>query len=206
MKISAPCHLEEQHNLEPFSCGEMVLDDWLKTRSRKNEASGASRTYVITRANDVVGYYSLAVGSVSHMLVPGKIRRNMPDPIPVMLLARLAVDTSIQGKGMGRALLRDAILRTEQAAHIAGIRAMLVHALHERAKVFYRGCGFTPSPINELTLMLPMPAVRAGLTSCHLEEQHNLEPFSCGEDGTDYSSHKRQKSRSGDGSFYACSF
>ena len=157
MKISAPCHLEEQHNLEPFSCGEMVLDDWLKTRSRKNEASGASRTYVITRANDVVGYYSLAVGSVSHMLVPGKIRRNMPDPIPVMLLARLAVDTSIQGKGMGRALLRDAILRTEQAAHIAGIRAMLVHALHERAKVFYRGCGFTPSPINELTLMLPMP-------------------------------------------------
>ena len=99
------------------------------------------------------------------MLVPGKIRRNMPDPIPVMLLARLAVDTSIQGKGMGRALLRDAILRTEQAAHIAGIRAMLVHALHERAKVFYMGCGFTPSPINELTLMLPMPAVRAGLTS-----------------------------------------
>lgn len=159
----------------------MVLDDWLKTRSRKNEASGASRTYVITRANDVVGYYSLAVGSVSHMLVPGKIRRNMPDPIPVMLLARLAVDTSIQGKGMGRALLRDAILRTEQAAHIAGIRAMLVHALHERAKVFYMGCGFTPSPINELTLMLPMPfcytysnlfitrQIDSMLTSCFIE-------------------------------------
>lgn len=114
MKISAPCHLEAHHYLDSFCCGESLLDTWLKTRARKNEASGASRTYVITRSNDVVGYYSLAVGSVSHALVPGRIRRNMPDPIPVMLLARLAVDTSLQGQGIGRALLRDAILRTEQ--------------------------------------------------------------------------------------------
>lgn len=161
MPIAAPCHLEERHNCEPFCCGESVLDTWLKIRAHKNEASGASRTYVITRNNDVVGYYSLAVGSVSHAIVPGKMRRNMPDPIPVMLLARLAVDTSLQGQGIGRALLRDAILRTEQAAHIAGIRAILVHALHERARLFYVNCGFTPSPINELTLMLPLSAVRA---------------------------------------------
>lgn len=161
MSIAAPCHLEEFHNCELFHCGEAVLDTWLKTRARKNEASGASRTYVITRGNDVVGYYSLAVGSVSHALVPGRIRRNMPDPIPVMLLARLAVDTSLQGQGIGRALLRDVILRTEQAAHIAGIRAILVHALHERARNFYISCGFTPSPINELTLMLPLSSVRA---------------------------------------------
>lgn len=134
MPIAAPCHLEESHNCEPFCSGESVLHTWLKIRARKNEASGASRTYVITRANDVVGYYSLAVGSVSHAIVPGKMRRNMPDPIPVMLLARLAVDTSLQGQGIGRALLRDAILRTEQAAHIAGIRAILVHALHERVE------------------------------------------------------------------------
>lgn len=160
MPIAAPCHLEESHNCEPFCSGESVLDTWLKIRARKNEASGASRTYVITRANDVVGYYSLAVGSVSHAIVPGKMRRNMPDPIPVMLLARLAVDTSLQGQGIGRALLRDAILRTEQAAHIAGIRAILVHALHERARLFYIRCGFTASPINELTLMLPLTAVR----------------------------------------------
>lgn len=161
MPIAAPCHLEERHNCEPFCCGEPVLDTWLKIRARKNEASGASRTYVITRDNDVVGYYSLAVGSVSHTIVPGKMRRNMPDPIPVMLLARLAVDTSLQGQGIGHALLRDAMLRTEQAAHIAGIRAILVHALHERARLFYVNCGFTPSPINELTLMLPLSAVRA---------------------------------------------
>lgn len=164
MKISAPCHLEAHHYLDSFCCGESLLDIWLKTRARKNEASGASRTYVITRSNNVVGYYSLAVGSVSHALVPGRIRRNMPDPIPVMLLARLAVDTSLQEQGIGRALLRDAILRTEQAAHIAGIRAILVHALHERAKVFYMGCGFNPSPINELTLMLPLSVVRASIT------------------------------------------
>lgn len=161
MPIAAPCHLEESHNCEPFCSGESVLHTWLKIRARKNEASGASRTYVITRANDVVGYYSLAVGSVSHAIVPGKMRRNMPDPIPVMLLARLAVDTSLQGQGIGRALLRDAILRTEQAAHIAGIRAILVHALHERARLFYIRCGFTASPINELTL--PLTAVKVCL-------------------------------------------
>ena len=164
MKISAPCHLEAHHHLESFCCGEPLLDTWLKTRARKNEASGASRTSVITHDYDVVGYYSLAVGSVSHALVPGRIRRNMPDPIPVMLLARLAVDTSLQGQGIGRALLRDAILRTDQAAHIAGIRAILVHALHEHARCFYMGCGFTPSSINELTLMLPLSVVRASMT------------------------------------------
>lgn len=165
MQISPPCHLEAHHHLESFCCGEPLLDTWLKTRARKNEAGGASRTYVLARANDVVGYYSLAVGSVGHALVPGRIRRNMPDPVPVMLLARLAVDRSLQGQGMGRALLKDAILRTEQAAHIAGIRAILVHALHERARCFYLGLGFTPSPINELTLMLPLSVVRASMGS-----------------------------------------
>lgn len=164
MHISAPCHLEENHNCELFHCGEAVLDAWLKNRACKNERSGASRTYVIIRRNDVVGYYSLAVGSVSHALVPGKIRRNMPDPIPVMLLVRLAVDISLQKQGIGRALLRDAILRTEQAANIAGIRCILVHALNERARRFYMGCGFTPSPINALTLMLPLSAVRLSLS------------------------------------------
>ncbi|MBQ7608632.1 MAG: hypothetical protein IJU76_11780 [Desulfovibrionaceae bacterium] len=112
MPIAAPCHLEEGHNCGLFHCGEPALDAWLKNRALKNEAGGASRTYVITCGNDVVGYYSLAVGSVSHVLVPGRIRRNMPDPIPVMLLARLAVDTLIQKRGIGRALLRGAILRT----------------------------------------------------------------------------------------------
>ena len=164
MSIAAPCHLEENHNCELFHCGEEALDAWLKNRALKNEAAGANRTYVITHANAVVGYYSLAVGSVSHSFVPGRIRRNMPDPIPIMLLARLAVDTSLKHQGIGRALLRDAILRTEQAAHIAGIRCILVHALNGPARHFYTSCGFTPSPINELTLMLPLSSVRASLT------------------------------------------
>lgn len=163
MPVSVPCHLEEDHNCDHFRCGEAILDAWLKTRARKNEGSGASRTYVIARGNDVVGYYSLAVGSVSHALAPGRIRRNMPDPIPVMLLARLAVDISLQKQGIGRALLRDAILRTEQAAHIAGIRCILVHALNDRARRFYTGCGFMHSPFNEFTLMLPLSAVRASM-------------------------------------------
>ena len=164
MSITAPCHLEEKHNCELFHCGEPALDAWLKNRALKNEVAGASRTYVITHANDVVGYYSLAVGSVGHAFVPGRIRRNMPDPIPIMLLARLAVDTSLQRQGIGRALLRDAILRTEQAAHIAGIRCILVHAHDERARHFYTSCGFTASPMNELTLMLSLSSVRASLT------------------------------------------
>lgn len=163
MSIVAPCHLEENHNCELFHCGEPALDAWLKNRALKNEAAGASRTYVITQANDVVGYYSLAVGSVSHAFLPGRIRRTMPDPIPIMLLARLAVDTSLQRQEIGRALLRDAILRTEQAAHIAGIRCILVHALNECARHLYTSSGFTPSPINELTLMLPLSSVRASL-------------------------------------------
>ncbi len=163
MSIASPCHLEENHNCELFHCGEPALDAWLKNHALKNEACGASRTYVITNADGVVGYYSLAVGSVGHGFAPGRIRRNMPDPIPVMLLARLAVDTSLQRQGIGSALLRDAILRTEQAAHIAGIRCILVHALNERARHFYTGSGFMPSPINALTLMLPLRDVRASL-------------------------------------------
>lgn len=163
MPLSAPCPLGEHHDLASFRCGETVLDEWLKARARKNEANGASRTYVIAQGDDVVGYYSLAVGSVSHALAPGSVRRNMPDPVPVMLLARLAVSIDLQGQGIGHALLRDAILRTVQASSIAGIRAILVHALHERAQRFYTACGFIPSPINALTLMLPISVVLASM-------------------------------------------
>jgi GNAT superfamily N-acetyltransferase len=104
----------------------------------------------------VVGYYSLAVGAVAHADVPGRIRRNMPDPVPMMILGRLAVDKGFQGKGIGAGLLRDAILRTLQAAEIAGIRALLVHALNERAKRFYEGYGFIASPVEPMTVMITL--------------------------------------------------
>lgn len=158
--------LTVEHNLVAFSCGEPSLDSWLCQRALKNEAMGASRTYVVCAGlgsageADVVGYYSLAVGSIEHQFTPGAIKRNMPQPIPVMLLARLAVDQHYAGHGIGTGMLQDALLRTLQAADIAGIRAMLVHALSDKAASFYRERGFVPSPFNPLVLFLALDFVR----------------------------------------------
>lgn len=151
---SAPEKLNLSHDLSQFQCGEPALDEWLRRRALPNEESGASRTYVICAGRQVVGYYALAAGAVAHADAPGRVRRNMPDPIPVMVIGRLAMDVQFQGRGIGPALLRDAILRTLQAAEIAGIRAILVHAISERAKLFYEKCGFTVSPIAPMTLMV----------------------------------------------------
>lgn len=121
----------------------------------QNEMSGASRTYIVcVDKNRVVGYYTLAAGAVGHIGTPGRIRRNMPDPIPVMLLGRLAVDTAFQGRSIGAGMLIDAILRTVQAAEIAGVRALLVHAISESAKRFYERFGFVPSPVDPMILMV----------------------------------------------------
>jgi len=120
----------------------------------KNESEGASRTYVLCAGEVVVAYYCLANGAVAQTIATGRVRRNMPDPIPVMVIGRLAVDRHWQSKGIGRAMLRDAILRTLQAAEIAGIRAILVHAISEDAKQFYEKCGFTASAIDPMTLMV----------------------------------------------------
>lgn len=152
-KFSAPCPISPTHDLSDFCSGEPMLDTWLRAKALKNEHAGASRTYVLISENKVVAYYSLAVGSVTHAFTPSNIKRNMPNPLPIMILARLAVTTQAQGQGIGRALVRDALLRTTQAAQIAGIRALLVHALHAQAAEFYRQCGFQPSPVDDLTLM-----------------------------------------------------
>ncbi|MGD0825261.1 MAG: GNAT family N-acetyltransferase, partial [Terriglobales bacterium] len=137
-----------------FECGEPTLDDWLRRRALSNEESGASRTYLVCVGEQVVGYYALAVGAVTHAEAPGRVRRNMPDPVPVMIIGRLAVHKDFQGRKIGPALLRDAVLRTLQAAEIAGVRAILVHAISERARQFYEDCGFTPSPMDPMTLMI----------------------------------------------------
>ena len=152
--IRPPEKLSSTHNLSDFDSGEPVLDDWLRRRALHNEASGASRTYVVRLIKTVVGYYTLAVGAVAHAEVAGRVRRNMPDPLPVMVLGRLVVDKSFQRRGIGKGLLRDAVLRTVQAAEIAGIRVILVHAISEPAKRFYEGCGFIASPIDPLTVVL----------------------------------------------------
>ena len=152
--IEPPEKLSATHKLSDFDSGESVLDDWLRRRALHNEKSGASRTYVVCMGKTVVGYYTLAVGAVAHAEAPGRVRRNMPDPLPVMVLGRLAVDKSLQRRGIGKGLLRDAVLRTVQASEIAGIRAILVHAISEPAKRFYEGCGFMVSPIDPLTVVL----------------------------------------------------
>jgi GNAT superfamily N-acetyltransferase len=163
-RISAPQKLSSDHDLYQFECGEPALDDWLRRRALQNEESGASRTYVVCAGKRVVGYYALAVGAVAHVGAPGRIRRNMPDPVPVMVLGRLAVDQSAQGQNIGHGLLRDAILRTIQAAEIAGIRAILVHAISERAKQFYVRSGFTPSPVDPMTLMITVAEATRSLS------------------------------------------
>jgi GNAT superfamily N-acetyltransferase len=139
-----------------------ALDDWLKRRARANEEAGGSRTYVACAGRRVVGYYALATGGVAQATTPGRVRRNMPDPVPVMALGRLGVDRAYQGLGLGAGLLRDAILRTLQAAELGGIRAILVHAISDEAKRFYERHGFVASPVDPMTLMITVAdAVKA---------------------------------------------
>lgn len=154
--LSAPVLLGETHDLDRFRSGNDTLDDWLRRRARANQASGASRTYVVADGRRVVGYYCLASGALDLADAPGAVRRNMPDPIPMAVLGRLAVDDEWQGKGLGAALLQDAVLRTAQAAAILGIRGLLVHAVSDTAKAFYEHYGFTASPQHPMTLVLSL--------------------------------------------------
>jgi GNAT superfamily N-acetyltransferase len=162
--LTEPERVSDTHDLAGFDSGEPPLDDWLKKRALANEMSGASRTYVVTSGGRVVGYYALATGAVAAGTATGRTRRNMPDPIPVIVLGRLAVDRSFQGKGLGSLLLRDALLRTEHAAQIAGIRAVLLHAISEDAKRFYKHHGFAESPIDPMIMMMTLDDLRKTLS------------------------------------------
>lgn len=154
-KFSAPNPLSAKHETAGFACGESSLDDWLRRRALPNQTTGASRTFVVAdEANQVVAYYAMAVGAVTHQEASGRIRRNMPDPVPVMVLARLAVDQRFQGNKLGAALLQDAVRRTHAVAQNTGIRALLVHVLNESSRQFYIHYGFESSPVNPMTMML----------------------------------------------------
>jgi GNAT superfamily N-acetyltransferase len=157
--LGSPEPLTASHRVDEFQCGEPSLDEWLKRRALANQASGASRTFVVAgEGGRVSGYYALAAGAVALESATGKVRRNMPDPVPVMVLGRLAVDRGAQGRKLGAALLQDAVKRAVAVSNNAGVRALLVHALHERAKQFYEHYGFRASPTHALTLMLRLPA------------------------------------------------
>jgi GNAT superfamily N-acetyltransferase len=154
--LQPPEPIGDVHDLTRFQSGEPALDDWLRRRAMQNEVGGGSRTYVVCTKQDklVVAYYCLAAGAVVHAGAPGRVRRNMPDPIPVMVIGRLAVDRPFQRHGIGRALLRDAILRTVEASRIVGIRAILVHAISDEARQFYERAGFHASPTDPMMLMI----------------------------------------------------
>lgn len=154
INVTAPALLTEQHVLDPFDCGNEVLDDWLRRRAMKNQHLNASRTFVICLEGTlrVVGYYSIATGSVSHVDLGRSLRQNMPDPVPVVLLGRLAVDVCTQGHNFGKWLLNDAVIRVSNLADQVGIKAIMVHAINEQAKAFYEYFGFVESPVAANTL------------------------------------------------------
>jgi GNAT superfamily N-acetyltransferase len=139
------------------------LDDWLRRRARANQLSGASRTYGVSDDNRVVGYYALASGAVAIEVVPGRFRRNMPNPVPIVILGRLAIDRAWQGRGLGRGLFRDAAQRVVQAADAIGIRGILVHAISEQARKFYLALGFDECPRQPMMLVVTLADLRAAL-------------------------------------------
>jgi len=165
MNLRPPEALLPDHQFSSFACGESVLDEWLKRRALGNQNSGASRTFVVTaRDREVMGYYALAAGAVAHHDATRSIPQNMPDPVPVMVLARLAVDSRAQGMRLGAALLRDALQRCVLVSQNTGVRAMLVHALNNRACQFYEHYGFKVSPVHPMTLMLRLN--HSSMTTC----------------------------------------
>lgn len=163
MTIKAPEPLAACHDVESFASGVESLDNWLKRRAMKNQTTGASRTYVACDGGRVLAYYALASSAITVDTTTGRFRRNMPNPIPVVVLGRLAVDHSLHGQGFGRALVQDAGRRIIQAADTIGIRGVLVHALSEEAKAFYECIGFEPSPLDPMTLMVTLADLKASL-------------------------------------------
>jgi GNAT superfamily N-acetyltransferase len=163
MTLSAPVPLREGHVVGHFDCGRRALNTWLTTRAWRNQQSGASRTFAVSADDSVIAYYSLASGAITTKQATGRLRRNIPDPIPIVLLARLAVDQRWQGRGLGRALLRDAGIRVVRASESIGIRGLLTQAIDESAKTFYQRIGFNASPLDAMTLMITLADLRASL-------------------------------------------
>lgn len=156
--MRAPEPLTPGHNISGFCCSDPGLNEWLKKKALKNHGTGISRVYVICveNTNKVIGYYCLSTGSIQRNTAPGAYRRNAPDLLPVIILGRLAVDQAYAGKGLGVALLKDAIYRTQNIALQVGVRALIVHALNDEVKKFFMKFAFVLSPVNPLMLFYPI--------------------------------------------------
>jgi GNAT superfamily N-acetyltransferase len=161
--LSPPVPISAEHVLAGFVCGVESLDEWLSKRALRNHASGASRCFVVCEGAAVMGYYTLSAGAISHEAAPKAMRRNMPDPLPVLLLGRLAIDRRYHNQGLGSALLRDAMIRAVSIAGNAGVSAILLHALSEQARRFYLSRGFCESPLQPMTLLMTLDTVRSVL-------------------------------------------
>ena len=159
--LKPPSLITADQELAIFDSGELSLNEWLKKRALKNQTVGASRCFVVCSGTNVIGYYSLSAGAISHQAAPKAMRRNMPNPLPVLLLGRLAVDKRYHNMGIGQALLRDAMMRAVNVSGDAGVFAILVHALTDQAKQFYLSRGFVESPIQPMTLMMTIETVRS---------------------------------------------
>jgi len=158
--LKPPSPINADQDLANFDCGNKSLNEWLTKRALKNNATGASRCFVLNSGVDVIGYYCLSAGAISHEAALKSMRRNMPDPLPVLLLGRLAVDKRYHNKGIGQALLRDAMLRAVNVSGDAGVFAILVHAISDQARQFYLSRGFAESPLQPMTLMMTLETVR----------------------------------------------
>lgn len=161
LNLRPPSPITADIGLAGFDSGELSLNEWLRKRALKNHLTGASRCFVLCSENTAIGYYSLSAGAISHAATPKSMRRNMPDPLPVLLLGRLAVDKRYHNKGFGQALLRDAMIRAVNVSGNAGVFAILVHALNDPAKQFYLSRGFVESPLQPMTLMMTIETVRS---------------------------------------------
>jgi GNAT superfamily N-acetyltransferase len=162
--LLGPVPLEKDHNVSAFECGAAPLNDFLRKHAWQNQQNRSARTYVVLCGDRVVGYYSLAAASVQRDEATPRVAKGLAKhPIPVVLLARLAVDETEKGQGLGTALLKDALLRSLQGADIIGCRAVLVHAKDQAAQTFYRKFGFESSPVDEFHLFLLMKDIKAGV-------------------------------------------
>jgi len=169
MSLSRPRSIQADDNCANFDCGESALDEWVRSRALTNEKTGASRTFVSVDSGSgvVAGYYCLSASSLARSDATSNLRRNMPDPIPVILIGRLAVDRGFQGRGLGVSLLQDAILKGVDASRIVGARAIVVYAISESAEKFYAKFGFTRVPGSERVMYITMADAEATITDQH---------------------------------------
>lgn len=162
-KLSRPAPISSEHDVSEFSCGNPALDRWLQQHALNNQFADASRTFVVCDGRIVVAYYALASGAIARSSAPRSVQRNMPDPIPVTILGRIAVDSRYQGSGLGTELIRDAYLRCLSASEIVASKAVLVHAISAEARTWYLHEGFIESPDDPMTLCIPLASIRKSL-------------------------------------------